>query len=135
MNTLDSLKTKFPVGDLGHLLDDVEIPVLTGPQAQGDVSWYPTRPGQVAGLIPIPTEGLVILEGRNGHPHTLFAIGGCFFAPNTDRRAVSLGTAVIEKDATLIVGHNEHGYSAVGAGQYLFNGAREQASEIRRLSD
>ena len=135
MNTLESLATKFPVGDLGHLLDEVEIPVLTGPQAQGDVSWYPTRAGQVAGLLPIPKEGLIILEGRNGHPHTLFAEGECFFAPNKDRNAVSLGTAVVNEGSTLFVGHNEHGYNALGAGQYLFNGAREQASEIRRLAD
>ena len=33
------LSTTFPVGNLDHLLSDVEIPVLTGPQAQGDDCW------------------------------------------------------------------------------------------------
>jgi len=130
----EALQKMFPVGDLDHLLDEAEIPVLKTPQAQGDVFWYPVRDGQVSGLKPIPSQGLVIVEGLNGHPHTLFADGECLFAPNP-QRGQRLGTAVIPEDSTLIVGHNEHGYSMVGSGTYVFNRSREQSDEIRILAD
>jgi hypothetical protein len=130
----ETLSTKFPIGNLSHLLDDAEIPVLTGPQAQGDVFWYPMKPGQVAGLVPIPVKGVVIVEGLNGHPHTLFADGECFWSANPGRDQ-RLGTAVVPEGSTLIVAHNEHGYSAVGAGSYVFNRSREQADEIKLLAD
>jgi hypothetical protein len=128
------LTKKFPVGDLEHLLDTVEIPVSSGPQAQGDVAWYPVRKGQVEGLKPIAAKGIVIVEGLNGHPHTLFADGECFWAPNT-QRGQRLGVAVVPEGSTLIIGHNEHGYSAAGPGQYNFNRSREQRTEIEILAD
>jgi hypothetical protein len=129
------LSTTFPVGNLDHLLSDVEIPVLTGPQAQGDVSWYPIRKGQVAGLKEIPAEGIVIVEGQNGHPHILFNYQGvCFFRPDTNR-GIGIGTVVVPEDAVLGVGHNEHGYNMVGEGSYVFNRSREQADKIKILAD
>lgn len=129
------LNQRFDIGDLSHLIDDAEIQVLTGPQAQGDVSWYPTDK-KAQDAKEIPQGGLVIMEGLNNHPHTLFAQDGpVMFSRNPDKSAVYLGTAVVPKGSTLVVGHNEHGFSAVGEGTYIFNGAREQANEIRRLAD
>jgi hypothetical protein len=60
--------------------------------------------------------------------------GECLFAPGPkgDQR---LGTAVVPEGGVLLVGHNEHGYHAVGEGTYVFNAAREQRNEIRRLAD
>ena len=135
MLTIETLKTDFPVGNLDHLIEDVEIPVLTGPNPQGDLSWYPIREGNVAGLKPIPREGVVILAGNNGHPHTLFSMTGeCLYAPNT-QRGQRLGTVVVPEGAVLLVGHNEHRYHAVGAGTYIFNRSREMRDEIRMLAD
>jgi hypothetical protein len=132
---LKEIEAKFPIGNLDHLLDDAEIPVLTGPNAQGDVSWYPVRSGQVAGLKEIPVEGVVIVEGQNGHPHVLFNYEGtCLFKPDTNR-GQGIGTVVVPEGAVLGLGHNEHGYHMIGAETYVFNRAREQADEIRLVQD
>ncbi len=134
MNTLE-IATRFPIGDLQHLEEALEIPVLTAPQAQGDVSWYPVREGNVAGLEEIPADGIVIVEGQNGHPHVLFNYEGtCFFKPDK-QRGQGIGTVVVPESAVLGVGHNEHGYNMVGPGTYVFNRAREQADEIRIVAD
>lgn len=124
-----ALQEKFPVGNLDHLLEGAEIPVLAGPQAQGDVSWYPVEE-EIKGE-PIPQEGLVIVEGQNGHPHTLFADGGPVFF----ERQGAAGLALVPEGSTLIIGHNEHGYSAAAPGTYRFTVARQQADEVRRLAD
>lgn len=134
MNTLEIAK-KFPIGNLDHLFERSEIPVLTGPQAQGDVSWFPVREGKVADLKEIPTEGIVIVEGQNNHPHVLFNYQGtCLFKKDTSR-GVGIGTVVVPEGSILGVGHNEHGYNMVGKGTYVFNRAREMRQEIQLLAD
>jgi hypothetical protein len=134
MNTLEVAK-KFPIGNLDHLFGELEIPVLTGAQAQGDVSWFPTPKGEVAGLKEIPAKGIVIVEGQNGHPHVLFNYEGtCLFKPDTQRGS-GIGTVVVPEGAVLGVAHNEHGYNMVGTGTYVFNRAREMADGIRLVAD
>jgi hypothetical protein len=134
MNTIATLAEKFPIGDLSHL-DDIEIPVSSGPNAQGDLSWFPLRSGKVAGLKPIPQEGVVILSGNNGHPHTLFSLKGeCSVALNLTQEQ-RLATVVVPEGAELLVAHNEHGYHVVGEGTFQFNCAFEYRTELRRLAD
>lgn len=136
MNTIELLKNQFPVGDLEHLMSDAEIPVLTGPNSQGDLSWYPINTDKkIADLEAIPANGKVVLEGNNGHPHTLFSMTGECFISISPSQGQLLGTVVIPEGSVLLVGHNEHGYNAVGAGTYLFNRSREMREEIELLAD
>ena len=124
--------------DLGHqipthLLDE-DIPVLTGPQAQGDVLIVPSRPGADKG-DPIPLEGAVVIKGEaGGNTHALFGKG--FWRPvPAQRGSVTLGVLTVPEGEVVHLHHPEHGYNAFGPGTYTFKGQREQAQEIRRVAD
>jgi hypothetical protein len=134
MNTLQTLSTTFKTGSLDHLIADAEIPVLTGSQAQGDVSWWPTRSGEVAGLIEVPAEGYPVVRGESGgNTHLLLADGPVFFAPATD--LLRLGTLVVPEGSVAHMHHPEHGYNSIGAGTYIMKGQRTQMDKIRRVAD
>lgn len=136
MNTIAALKSKFPVGNLDHLLEDIEIPVLTGANAQGDLSWYPDLSSKATNFQPIPSGGEIILSGNNGHPHTLFSMSGeCLLSRNPSAQEQQLGTVVVPEGGLLLVGHNEHGYHIIGEGTYIFNRSREMRDEIILLAD
>lgn len=133
MNTLTKIHERFGVEPIDHL-EDVEIPVLTGMQRQGDLLIIPQRKGNVAGLVPVPAEGVPVVRGENGgNTHTLFADGVVFYAPNP-QRGQRLGTLVVEKGVAYL-GHPEHGYNAIGVGSYTISRQREQADEIRLIAD
>lgn len=134
MNTLTNLSTKFNTGALDHLIEETEIPVLTTAQRQGDVSWWPTRPGRVAGLIEVKPEGYPVVRGEaGGNTHLLLADGPVFFAPAND--PLRLGTLVVPEGSTAHMHHPEHGYNSIGAGTYIMKGQRTQMSEIQRVAD
>ena len=134
MNTIATLTQKFNTGSLDHLIADTEIPVLTGPNAQGDVSWWPTREGKVAGLIEVKPEGYPVVKGEaGGNTHLLLADGPVFFAPSKD--LLRLGTLVIPEGSVAHLHHPEHGYHSIGAGTYIMKGQRTQMDEIRRIAD
>ena len=134
MNTLTKLSTKFNTGSLDHLIEETEIPVLTTAQRQGDVSWWPTREGQVAGLIEVKPEGYPVVRGEaGGNTHLLLADGPVFFAPSRD--LLRLGTLVVPEGSVAHMHHPEHGYNSIGAGTYVMKGQRTQMDEIRRVAD
>ena len=134
MNTLTQLAEKFG-GTFDHLTNDVDVPVLTGAQRQGDVLIVPMKPGKIAGLVPIPPEGVVVVRGENGgNTHLLVAEGDVTFAPNT-QRGQRLGSLVVAEGSTAWLTHPEHGFNGIGAGTYIVTRQREQADEIRIVAD
>ena len=134
MHTLEMLGTKFNQGSFDHL-DDVEIPVLTGMQRQGDVLVIPMREGKIAGLLPIPQEGIAVVRGENGgNTHLLVAEGDVTYAP-AQGRGQRLGSLLVGEGAVAYLTHPEHGFNAIGAGSYVINRQREQADEIRIIAD
>lgn len=135
METLEKLSQKFHTGSLEHLEAQAEIPVLTGAQRQGDVSWWPMRAGQVAGLEQVKPEGYPVVKGEaGGNTHLLLAEGEVLFAPSS-QGGVRLGTLVVKEGSVAHLHHPEHGYNSIGSGTYLFNGQRTQMDEIRRVAD
>lgn len=133
MNTLTQLSEKFG-GTFEHL-EEVEIPVLSGLQRQGDVLVVPMRAGQIAGLKPVPREGVVVVRGENGgNTHLLVADGDVQFAPN-EARGQTLGSLLVGDGAVAYLTHPEHGFNAIGTGSYTVRRQREQADEIRIIAD
>ena len=135
MSTLMELAHKYDTGAFEHLVGDVEIPVLTGPQRQGDVFISPTKAGQVAGLKPIPAEGYPVVRGENGgNTHLLLAEGDVQFAP-AEQNGQRLGTLVVGEGSVAHLTHPEHGFQSIGTGFYIIKRQREQADIERMIAD
>ena len=132
MNTQSTLTKRFNTEVLDHL-DDIEVPVLTGLQRQGDVIVIPMRAGKVEGLKPVPSEGIAVVRGENGgNTHLLLAEGEVSFAPAPGRDQ-RLGTLVVGGTAWLT--HPEHGFMGIGKGSYIISRQREQADIVRLVAD
>lgn len=120
-----------------HLEAQAEVPLLSGIQRQGDVLIVPMRPGEIAGLKPVPPEGIAVVRGEaGGNTHLLVADGDVRFAraPVT-RGGLALGSLVVEEGASAYVIHPEHGATGVAPGSYRISRQREQAEEARLVAD
>jgi hypothetical protein len=125
-----------------ELLATIDVPVLCGPQRQGDVLIIP-RPklgkAERATMTVVGREGVPVVRGEaTGNTHLLDAVEGTvLWAPATPvPRDVRLGVLHIEPGAVAHLLHTgEHGCNAIGPGTYVLHGKREQADEIRRVAD
>lgn len=125
------------------LVADAEVPVLTGPQRQGDVGIFVrSRLGAAerAAAVPVPAEGVAVVQGEaatGGNAHVLLADGPCTWTPHTARDGeVLLGVLDVPEGATAFLIHTEeHGCNAIGTGTYRLTGKREQADKLRRVAD
>jgi hypothetical protein len=119
-------------------LTDIEIPVLTGVQRQGDVGIFPTAPVEDCGSL-VPPTGVQVVRGEaTGNTHFLHGEGPVFWAPAVRSREedVQLGTLIVPEGSTAFLIHtDEHAASGIGPGTYLLHGKREQADLIRRVAD
>lgn len=121
-----------------HLVADAEVPVLTGPQAQGDLMVVPIASAG-ADLVPVPDEGVQVVVGEaTGNTHWLHR---GFDSPDVmwariDDGSLRLAVVSVPAGQTAELIHtDEHGANAMGPGLYAVHGKREQAEEIRRVSD
>lgn len=126
-----------------HLVADAEIPVLPGPQRQGDLSIWPTADVgykvDESQLRPVPDTGVQVVVGEaTGNTHWLHA---GFDSPGVtwyriDDGSVRLGVVVVPDGQTAELIHTEeHGANAISAGTYVIHGKRELADQIRRVAD
>lgn len=139
MTTLATLKR--PGWEFEPNLDlDDPVPVLTGPQAQGDIY---ILPASVAGVLPATGDGerfaeYHIIEGQGiRNPHTLVDLDGdCRIipTPNIGPR-FDVATLVVPDGGSCFLVHPEHGGNGIGPGRYVIRRQREQADEIRAVAD
>jgi len=123
-------------------LGDIEIPVLDGLQAQGDIMVIPMREvrGDVtvgeSGWTPVSQGGVEVLRGTAmGNPHTLLGLpGGCEWTTDV-RDTEDLALGVIRSTAVVYLAHREHGYLGIAPGEYAIRRQREQADIIRMVAD
>lgn len=142
MLTLTEALARHDVTAADDALADIEVPVLTGPQRQGDILIIP-RPAigaaERAGMSQVPRVGVAVVRGEaTGNTHILDALTGSVLWQAHAGQAgdVLLGVLHVEKDATALLIHtDEHGCNAIGPGTYVLHGKREQAEEIRRVAD
>jgi hypothetical protein len=140
--TLADAETAFGVLVDEHHDRDLDIPVLTGLQFQGDVAVVPTTGWLPATSEPepVPAEGIAVVRGENGgHTHLLLASGPCTWAPSTaagtDPSDLDLGVLTVPQGASAFLAHPEHAYSGIGAGSYVIRRQREQADVTRFVAD
>lgn len=119
------------------LLADVEVPVLDGPQSQGDLLCVPVARSAGEGAVDVPPAGVDVVEAvGGGHAHTLIAPDGARVVLRVPVGADDLVVAVVESTAPVFLLHAEHGATGLAAGCWEIRGQREfDAAEARRVAD
>lgn len=136
MTFADAL-AKVGVSVPDHLVADAEVPVLTGPQAQGDLLIVPMASTRAV-LAPVPDVGVQVVFGEaTGNSHWLhagFDSPGVEFARVTDGQCIAV-VRVPDGQSAQLIHTDEHGSNAMGPGLYGIHEKREMADEIRRVTD
>lgn len=136
MTFADALQ-KVGVSVPDHLISDAEVPVLTGVQAQGDLLIVPIESTK-AKLTRLPVKGVQVVFGEaTGNSHWLHA---GFESPGIEFARVESGQAIAvvrvpEGQSAQLIHTDEHGSNGIGPGLYAIHEKREQADEIRRVTD
>ncbi|MBW4032998.1 MAG: hypothetical protein HIU88_10080 [Acidobacteria bacterium] len=120
-----------------HLIADAEIPVLTGPQAQGDLLIIPIA-DTTRKLVPLPEDGVQVVFGEaTGNSHYLhrgFDSPDVLWARADDGLCLAQVLVPAGQSAQLI--HtDEHGSNGIGPGLYAIHAKRELRDEITRVQD
>lgn len=134
MPSLATLVDRHGVDVLDHLDRQVDVPVLTAAQRQGDVF---ILPAEVAASTPVPAAGTPVVRGENGgNTHAIFAEGDvrCDLR-QADIRDLTLATLTVADGAVAWLLHPEHGAQGIGCGSYRLLRKREQADELRLIAD
>lgn len=122
-------------------LAELEVPVLTGPQRQGDVGIFPGAAYPAHACTDthlVPAAGVQVVRGEaTGNTHLLHAVGPVFWCSAGDQSdSVALGFLYVPDGSTAYLIHSdEHGANGIGPGSYRVKGKREQAEVIRRVAD
>lgn len=122
-----------------HLVADAEVPVLTDPQAQGDIGIIPAAmlgfTGKAHTFTPVGNGVQVVTGEATGNTHWLHSDHPGVAWARLDQDLV-IGLVKVPEDATAYLIHtDEHGANGIGPGVYALTGKREQADEIRRVAD
>lgn len=141
--TLTEALSRHNIQVADELLADIEVPVLTGTQRQGDVLIVPRAAAgraELATMAPVPREGVAVVRGEaTGNTHLLDAVqGDVRWLAHEGRTGTDLvlGVLFVGDDSVANLIHtDEHGCNAIGAGTYVLHGKREQAEQVRRVAD
>jgi hypothetical protein len=124
--TPDAAGSVLPLEDLA--------PVLSGPQAQGDLIVLPlpdqTAPrlrGQYAVAAKhVPAAGIVLAVGSGGHAHTLLPDGPWVrVTPDRHGSERSLAVLFVPPGSTAVLAHDEHADLHLAPGAYLIRRQRQ----------
>lgn len=131
-------KTEF----VGEFAADLDIPVLTGPQCQGDVSicpahLYGTKP-TFGDARPVTGAGVEVIRGgamNNAHALRSLDAGVTWSPVMFSGEGVALGRLTVPEGAQCFLEHPEHGFNGIAAGTYVVGRQREQAEAVRMVAD
>lgn len=137
MAVLSTILDRAGVTALGVLDTQIDVPILTGAQRQGDVI---VLPAEGAATTPIPQAGVVVVRAETsaGNTHQLVNWDGrCFFDfAAQDDDSLVLGTLTVPEGASAYLVHSdEHGANGIGPGTYELRRQREFAGHWRRVAD
>lgn len=129
-----------------HLEAEAQVPVLTGPQAQGDLMIvpvamayaYPAAAPEWPAGQPVSQGGVQVVHGEaTGNTHWLHA---GFASPDVawhradDGLVVGVVT-VPPGQSAMLIHTDEHGANGIGPGRYEIRRKREQLDEIAYVAD
>lgn len=140
--TNTAILERFNIDTSALEFPDLEVPVLSATQRQGDV---------LARLLPddrtdrgeeIPAKGVLVVRGETtgGNSHILHALTGtCYWAPNPradqEDELVQGWLTVPEGSEAVICHEEEHGVIGLGPGVFEFRRQREFRSEWEKVQD
>ena len=138
LHTLSDITAWSGIDVLEHLDREVSVPVVDGPQAQGDLIVVPHS--MLTGVVtrqpwtrtvPVPASGIELLRSAaGGNPHSLVADeDACTWtAPVADPRGLALGIVEVTGVAYLV--HPEHGATGIAPGRYVIGRQRERGTGV-----
>jgi hypothetical protein len=142
MHTYDSALKLVGVTVPEHLDAAAEVPILTGPQAQGDLlvvpedAPIPTKK-KPAAWTDVPAEGVQVVHGEaTGNTHWLHA---GFDSPGVRWRRIEDSGLVLgyvhvpAGQSALLIHTDEHGANGIGPGTYAIRGKRELGLAVRAV--
>lgn len=138
LNEIESIVGRSCYDHVSDEFGSLDIPVLDGPQAQGDLLVVPVSRTPGAAGRPVAGKGVDVVEAANGgHAHTLVAPdGGCVAVVRESSSADDLVVALIDCVSPVYLFHMEHGATGIAPGRYEIRGQREfDAAEARRVAD
>ncbi|MBT2207679.1 MULTISPECIES: hypothetical protein [Actinomadura] len=115
----------------GHLTADAEVPILTGPQAQGDLLVIPTGAPRSKDWRTVPATGVRVVRGEaTGNTHWLhpgFDSPGVSWLPASGQEdGLAVGHLRVPGGQTALLIHtDEHGANGIGPGEYVINRKRQ----------
>lgn len=131
--TMNQLIEATGLDVLTELDRQVEIPLLSGAQRQGDVLVIPAK---ISASTPVPKSGTPVVRGENGgNTHAIQADGEVYcdvLDPSPRNLAVARLTV---KSGEAVLCHPEHGFNRIAPGSYEIRRQREMAEEIRMVAD
>ncbi|TDO18174.1 hypothetical protein EV580_1358 [Mycobacterium sp. BK086] len=114
---------------------DLDIPVKSGMQRQGDVL---VRPAAVRAQTAVPAAGTPVVRGESGgNTHAIYAADGpvyCDVQP-ASTRDLRVATLSVPEGSEAYLAHPEHGYMGIAPGDYEIRRQREQAEQQRMVAD
>ena len=122
--TLQVLAVRYGYDDLSVAFPEVDIPVLTGAQRQGDVLVLPSRlPRALSGFGRRQrlSAGVVVVGSEaSSHTHTLYGDGTAqrLLATEPPRGATVAWLVVPEGGEAFLMHSDEHGALGIGPGTY-----------------
>src|ERR1700744_3759646 len=111
MAVLKDVLDRAAVSIDGVLDAQIDVPILTGAQRQGDVIWIP-RPNKAAATTPVPQAGVVVVRAETSTRNYHMIInwdGQCFFDASTSggESGLILGVLTVPEGASAFVTHSE----------------------------
>lgn len=141
MTTHRTILARHDIHPADQAIADIDVPILTGPQRQGDVLIAPRPPlgrAELASMTPLPAAGIPVVRGEaTGNTHILTPEHNTtvMWSP-TEGDLLRLGVLHVPAGAVAWLVHtDEHGVNGIGPGTYIVTGKREQADELRRVAD
>ena len=130
MHTYGSALALIGVTVPDHLRAEADVPVLTAPQAQGDLLIVPAPAPEAVVWQPLPAEGEQLVHGEaTGNTHWLH---GGFDSPGVRWARAGIEDALIvgylnvpDGQTAMLVHTDEHGANGIGAGTYEIRRKRE----------
>lgn len=134
VHTLNDIEQLAGIDVLDHLDRQVDVPVIGGPQAQGDLIVIPA-PDLIPAATPVPKAGVPVIRGENGgNTHLLIGDGPICWDTGRDG-AQTLGTLTVPDGSAAFLIHPEHGAAGIAPGTCVIRRQREQRDEIALVTD
>jgi len=118
---------------------DLQVPILSGLQRQGDLLIIPCAQGNDAGVL-VGAKGVTVVRGETtgANAHILHALDGDVFwqpSPTADQELLQGIITVPDASSATLIHTQEHNVLGIGPGSYEVKRQREFQGEWQRVTD